>query len=103
MDPQGCYRQYLENVKKNRWIVLFLGIWLRTAVKWKKFQKQQLTLIDGIPVQPVIGDYESIKDDKYLNTELTFQIWEQILDTIVLAHGTISMWLRKIQHGDCCS
>ena len=72
---KGVTANILRNIKKESVdCVVFAGDMVKNGSKkeWKKFQKQQLTLIDGIPVQPVIGDYESIKDDKYLNTELVF-------------------------------
>ena len=72
---KGVTKKLLTNVAKNSPdCVVFVGDMVKNGSKkeWKRFEKDQLSLIPKQPVQPVIGDYEALKDPKYLNTEDIF-------------------------------
>ena len=72
---KGVTSNLLGNIAKNESdCVVFVGDMVKNGSKkeWKRFEKQQLSLIPNQKVQPVIGDYEAIKDPKYLNTESLF-------------------------------
>ena len=65
----------LKNVAKaSPDCVVFVGDMVKSGSKkdWKRFEKDQLSLIPKPSVQPVIGEYEAIKDPKYVNTEILF-------------------------------
>ncbi len=61
-------------VRKDPSCVVLLGDMVKNGSKkeWKRFHKEQLSLLSKVPVQPVIGDYESVKDPKYTNTKIHF-------------------------------
>ena len=71
----GITKKLLEDIQNDEPnCVVFVGDMVRNGSKkeWKGFEKNQLSLLGNIPYQPVMGDLESLKDDKYLNTEAVF-------------------------------
>ena len=71
----GITQSLLADITKDKPnCVVFVGDMVRNGSKkeWKHFQRNQLEALDGIPFQPVMGDLESVKDDKYLNTDAIF-------------------------------
>ena len=72
---KGVTKSLLKNVgKSSPDCVVFVGDMVKSGSKkdWKRFEKDQLALIPELPVQPVIGEYEALKDTKYTNTEYLF-------------------------------
>jgi hypothetical protein len=72
---EGVTQTLLSNiVEKDPDCVSFVGDMVRSGSKkeWKKFQSEQLGSISNIPVMPVVGDTEAIRDGKYSNFNTTF-------------------------------
>ncbi len=65
----------LTNIKnKSPSCVAFVGDFTRSGHKkeWSRFQAEQLSHLGNIPVLPVAGDLEALKDSKYLNFKANF-------------------------------
>ena len=65
---KGVTTSLLKNVAKaSPDCVVFVGDMVKSGSKkdWKRFEKDQLSLIPKQSVQPVIGEYESLKDEIY--------------------------------------
>ena len=72
---KGVTESLLKNVAKaSPDCVVFVGDMVKSGSKkdWKRFEKDQLSLIPKQSVLPIIGEYEAIKDPKYVNTEILF-------------------------------
>ena len=72
---KGVTKTILKDIKSTKpECVVFLGDVVKngSVKEWKKFEKDQRSLLGDIPVQPVIGDHEAIKDSKYNNTRNVF-------------------------------
>lgn len=65
----------LTNIKnKSPNCVAFVGDFTRSGHKkeWARFQTNQLSHLGSIPVLPIAGDLEGLKDSKYLNFKTNF-------------------------------
>ena len=88
----------LQNIaKKESDCVVFVGDMVKNGSKkeWKRFEKEQLSLIPKQKVQPVIGTMKPSKIPSTSTPKSSFQIWEQISGTTESVHGLILMWKPK--------